>query len=64
MIEHNNIILKYLLMTLLTMISSMYLVETKIPMYDILVIALSVSIIYAILDRILPSIYQNKDETN
>ena len=48
-------------MTLLTMKSAMYLVETNIPMYDTLVLGLSVSIIYAILDRVLPSIYPSKD---
>ena len=61
MIHQNNIILKYLLMTLLTMIASMYLIETKLPMYDTLTLALTISIIYALLDRILPSIY-SKDQ--
>lgn len=60
MIHQNNIILKYLLMTLLTMISSIYLVETNIPMYDVLTLSISVSIFYALLDRILPSIYSSE----
>jgi hypothetical protein len=60
MIHQNNIILKYLLMTLLTMISSIYLVETNIPMYDVLTLSISVSIFYALLDRVLPSIYSSE----
>ena len=61
MIHQNNIILKYLLMTLLTMITSMYLIETKLPMYDSLTLALTISIIYALLDRILPSIHSKEN---
>jgi hypothetical protein len=60
MIHQNNIILKYLLMTLLTMISSIYLINTTLPMYDSLTLALTTSISYALLDRILPSISDNR----
>ena len=60
MIHQNNIILKYLLMTLLTMIASMYLIESQLPMYDVLTLALTISIIYALLDRVLPSIHSKE----
>ena len=48
MINQNNIILKYLLMTLLTMMTSMYFIETKLPMYDVIILGLTVSIIYVL----------------
>jgi hypothetical protein len=62
MINQNNIILKYLLMTLLTMMTSMYFIETKLPMYDVIILGLTVSIIYALLDRVLPSINSNNKD--
>lgn len=51
-------------MTLLTMIASMYLIETKLPMYDTLTLSLVVSIIYALLDRVLPSIHSKDQNQN
>lgn len=60
MINKNNIMLKYVLMTFLTVISIRYLLDSILPTSEIVIIALLVSIYYAILDRTLPSI-ESKD---
>lgn len=58
-----NKIIKYILMSLITFISILFIPSTPIDTFEGLMITFIVSIFYAILDRILPSIYfDNKDE--
>lgn len=52
-----NKILKYILIGLLTGLSLRYVPTNPIPQNEVLMICFIISIGYAILDRILPSIY-------
>jgi|SaaInlV_165m_DNA_1040744.scaffolds.fasta_scaffold34844_2 hypothetical protein len=59
--EFINKILKYILIGIITGLSLRYIPENPIPQQDILMVSFIISIGYAILDRILPSIYfENK----
>ena len=54
-----NYIIKYILIGLITALSIKYIPTTTLLQKDIIIISIIVSISYAIIDSILPSIYIN-----
>ena len=59
-----NKIIKYILMSLITFISILFIPSSTIDTFEGLMITLIVTIFYAILDRILPSIYYDNNDEN
>ena len=57
-----NYIIKYILIGLITALSIKYIPTTTLLQKDIVIISIIVSISYAIIDSILPSIYINNNE--
>ena len=57
-----NYIIKYILIGLITALSIKYIPTTTLLQKDIVIISIIVSISYAIIDSILPSIYINNKE--
>ena len=57
-----NHIIKYLLIGLITAISIKYIPTTTLMQEDIIAISIIVSIAYAIIDVILPSVYIYKND--
>ena len=57
-----NYIIKYILIGLITALSIKYIPTTTLLQKDIIIISIIVSISYAIIDSILPSIYINNKE--
>ena len=59
-----NKIIKYILMSLITFISILFIPSSAIDTFEGLMITFIVTIFYAILDRILPSIYFDNNDEN
>ena len=59
-----NKIIKYILMSLITFISILFIPSSTIDTFEGLMITFIVTIFYAILDRILPSIYYDNNDEN
>ena len=59
-----NKLLKYILMSLITYLSLSFIPSQELKSKESLMITFIVTITFAILDRVLPSIYFTYDETN
>jgi len=59
-----NHIIKYILIGLITVLAIKYIPKTTLLQDEIITIGIVVSIAYAIIDTILPSVYIKKTEEN